>query len=114
AGFAARDDSIAVGPPARLQEAAAPALALRDGYYVERRERYQARRDLLFGEVERAGFVAWKPRGAYYILTDAGHFIKALKLEDDTAVAMWLIKEVGVATVPGSSFYAHPEAGRTK
>jgi len=49
-----------------------------------------------------------------YILTDAGHFIKRLGLEDDTAFAMWLIKEVGVATVPGSSFYAHPELGRTK
>ena len=71
-------------------------------------------RDLLFEAVERAGFVAWKPRGAYYILTEAAHFIKALKLEDDTAFAMWLIKEVGVATVPGSSFYAHPELGRTK
>ena len=89
-------------------------MCIRDSYYVELREKYQARRDLLFGYVERAGFVAWKPRGAYYILTDAGHFIKALGLPDDTAFAMWLIKEVGVATVPGSSFYAHPELGRTK
>ena len=113
-GIRRAHDFITVGAPAPLQEAAVTALALPDAYYVELRERYQARRDLLFGEVERAGFVAWKPRGAYYILTDAGHFIKALKLEDDTAFAMWLVKEVGVATVPGSSFYAHPELGRTK
>ena len=58
--------------------------------------------------------MTWKPHGAYYILTEAGHFIKRLGLADDTAFAMWLIKEIGVATVPGSSFYAHPELGRTK
>jgi aminotransferase len=113
-GIRRAHDFITVGAPAPLQEAAVTALTLPDAYYVELREKYQARRDLLFGYVERAGFVAWKPRGAYYILTDAAHFIKALGLEDDTAFAMWLIKEVGVATVPGSSFYAHPELGRTK
>ncbi|HEU5195938.1 MAG TPA: aminotransferase class I/II-fold pyridoxal phosphate-dependent enzyme [Methylomirabilota bacterium] len=113
-GIRRAHDFITVGAPAPLQEAAVTALTLPDAYYVELREKYQARRDLLFGYVETAGFVAWKPRGAYYILTDAAHFIKALHLEDDTAFALWLIKEVGVATVPGSSFYAHPELGRTK
>jgi len=113
-GIRRAHDFITVGAPAPLQEAAVTALALPDAYYVELRDKYQARRDLLFGYVEQAGFVAWKPRGAYYILTDVGHFIKALGLPDDTTFAMWLIKEVGVATVPGSSFYAHPELGRTK
>ena len=97
-GIRRAHDFITVGAPHPLQEAAVAALGLPDAYYTELREGYQARRDLLFGEVERAGFVAWKPRGAYYILTDAAHFIKALRLEDDTAFAMWLIKEVGVAT----------------
>ena len=113
-GIRRAHDFVTVGAPHPLQEAAITALALPDAYYVELREAYQARRDLLFGQVEQAGFVAWKPRGAYYILTDAAHFMKALHLADDTAFAMWLIKEVGVATVPGSSFYAHPELGRTK
>ncbi len=113
-GIRRAHDFVTVGAPHPLQEAAVTALTLPDAYYVELREGYQARRDLLLGYVERAGFVAWKPRGAYYILTDAAHFIKALGLEDDTAFAMWLVKEVGVATVPGSSFYAHPELGRTK
>jgi aspartate/methionine/tyrosine aminotransferase len=113
-GIRRAHDFVTVGAPHPLQEAAITALALPDAYYVELREAYQARRDLLFDQVERAGFVAWKPRGAYYILTDAAHFMKALGLTDDTAFAMWLIKEVGVATVPGSSFYAHPELGRTK
>ena len=52
------------------------ALELPDSYYVDLRESYQARRDLLLGQVEAAGFVAWKPRGAYYILTEAAHFMK--------------------------------------
>jgi aspartate/methionine/tyrosine aminotransferase len=113
-GIRRAHDFVTVGAPHPLQEAAVVALGLPDDYYVELRTAYQARRDLLFRHVERAGFVAWRPRGAYYILTDAGHFMKRLGLMDDTAFAMWLIKEVGVATVPGSSFYAHPELGRTK
>ena len=113
-GIRRAHDFVTVGAPHPLQEAAVSALTLPGDYYVGLREAYQARRDLLYDYVERAGFVTWKPRGAYYILTDAGHFIKRLGLEDDTAFAMWLIKEIGVATVPGSSFYAHPELGRTK
>jgi aspartate/methionine/tyrosine aminotransferase len=113
-GIRRAHDFVTVGAPHPLQEAAVTALALPRPYYARLREAYQARRDLLLGYVERAGFVAWKPRGAYYILTEAAHFIKALRLEDDTAFALWLVKEVGVATVPGSSFYAHPELGRTK
>ena len=54
--------------------------------------------------------MAWKPRGAYYILTDVAHFLKRYDCRDDHEFAMFLIKEIGVATVPGSSFYAHPRA----
>jgi aspartate/methionine/tyrosine aminotransferase len=113
-GIRRAHDFVTVGAPHPLQEAAVTALGLPDAYYAELRRGYQTRRDLLFGYVERAGFTAWQPHGAYYILTDAAHFMKALGLPDDTAFAMWLIKECGVATVPGSSFYAHPELGRTK
>ena len=113
-GIRRAHDFVTVGAPHPLQEAAITALGLPDAYYVELREGYRRRRDLLLGYLEQAGFVAWKPRGAYYILTDVAHFMKALGLQDDTAFAMWLVKELGVATVPGSSFYAHPELGRTK
>ncbi len=113
-GIRRAHDFVTVGAPHPLQEAAVTALHFPDEYYAGLREAYRARRDLLLDGVERAGFVAWKPRGAYYILTDAAHFLKALRLEDDTAFAMYLVKEIGVATVPGSSFYAHPELGRTK
>ena len=113
-GIRRAHDFITVGAPHPLQEAAVTAVNFPDDYYVRLREAYQARRDLLFTQVEAAGFVAWKPHGAYYILTDAAHFMKQYGCADDTAFAMHLIKEVGVATVPGSSFYAHGDLGRTK
>ena len=113
-GIRRAHDFITVGAPAPLQEAAVTALRLPREYYVRLRDAYQARRELLWGYIERAGFVAWKPRGAYYILTDVTRFMKAARIEDDYAFAMYLIKEIGVATVPGSSFYAHTELGRTK
>jgi aminotransferase len=113
-GIRRAHDFVTVGAPHPLQEAAVTALRLPDAYYVYLRESYQARRDLLWGYIASAGFVAWKPQGAYYILTDVAHFMKQVGIEDDTAFAMYLIKEVGVATVPGSSFYAHRELGRTK
>jgi len=90
------------------------ALRLPDSYYVWLREMYQAKRDLLLGLLRDAGFVCYQPRGAYYILTDAAHFLEKYRCADDTAFAMYLVKELGVATVPGSSFYAHPELGKSK
>ncbi len=113
-GIRRAHDFITVGAPHPLQEAAVTALGLPDPYYVHLRESYQARRDLLLGKVEEAGFVAYKPRGAYYILTEAEHFLKRFSCRDDHEFALYLIREVGVATVPGSSFYAHRELGRTK
>jgi len=113
-GIRRAHDFVTVGAPAPLQEAAVTALALPDAYYVGLRESYQARRDLLLPLLEKAGFRTFTPRGAYYILTECAHFLERFGLADDTAFAMYLIKEVGVATVPGSSFYAHPELGRTK
>ncbi len=113
-GIRRAHDFVTVGAPHPLQEAAVTALRLPLEYYARLRDAYQARRDLLWGYVERAGFVAWKPQGAYYILTDVTRFMKATGIQDDYAFAMYLIKEVGVATVPGSSFYAHTDLGLTK
>jgi aspartate/methionine/tyrosine aminotransferase len=113
-GIRRAHDFITVGAPHVLQEAAVTALGLPDSYYVSLRQSYQARRDLLFSKVKEAGFVAWEPKGAYYILTDVAHFMERHGCRDDHEFAMFLIKNVGVATVPGSSFYAHGELGRTK
>jgi len=113
-GIRRAHDFVTVGAPHPLQEAAVTALTLPDSYYVWLREMYQAKRDLLLGLVESAGFRVYSPRGAYYILTDVTHLLRRFGCPDDTAFAMYLVKEVGVTTVPGSSFYAHPELGKTK
>jgi aminotransferase len=107
-------DFVTVGAPHPLQQAAVAALMLPDSYYVWLREMYQAKRDLLLGYLDRAGFVTYRPRGAYYVLTDVAHFMERYRVPDDTAFAMFMVKEIGVATVPGSSFYAHSHLGKTK
>jgi aminotransferase len=113
-GIRRAHDFITVGAPHPLQEAAVTALQLPDDYYVSLRQSYQRRRDLLLDKVIEAGFVAYAPKGAYYILTDVAHFLTQHGCRDDHEFALFLVKEIGVATVPGSSFYAHRELGKTK
>ena len=113
-GIRRAHDFITVGAPHPLQEAAVTALNLPDSYYVHLRESYQARRDLLLGRVKEAGFKAFTPKGAYYILTDVAHWLPEYGCADDHEFAMFLVKEIGVATVPGSSFYSTKDLGRTK
>jgi aspartate/methionine/tyrosine aminotransferase len=114
AGIRRAHDFITVGAPHPLQAAAVTALGFPDRYYVDLRRAYQARRDLMLGYLQRAGFVCAAPAGAYYILTDVQTFMERYGIADDTAFAMWLIETCGVATVPGSSFYAHRDLGRTR
>src|SRR5215472_4557554 len=103
-------DFLTVGAPAPLQEAGAVALSLPDQYYVELAARYRRLRDMLLEILERHHFTCYKPYGAYYIMTD----ISVFGFADDVEFARYLVKDVGVAAVPGSSFYKAPEAGRTK
>jgi aspartate/methionine/tyrosine aminotransferase len=103
-------DFLTVGAAAPLQAAGAYALSLPQSYYDQLQVDYQKRRDLILPELEKAGFKAFQPDGAYYIMTD----ISAFGFSDDVTFARYLVKEVGVAAVPGSSFYRNPEAGRTK
>lgn len=103
-------DFLTVGAPAPLQAAGAVALALPDAYYVELHDEYLERRDLLLGILEGAGFKTYKPYGAYYIMTDCSH----LGFDNDVDAARYLTAEVGVASVPGSSFYSDPALGRSK
>ena len=86
------------------------ALAFPSAYYETLVRDYRGRRDALLPALREAGFRVSDPAGAYYVMTD----IRDLTDEDDTAYAMRLIREVGVAAVPGSSFYSRPELGRTK
>ncbi len=100
-------DFLTVGAPAPLQEAGAMALSLPAEYYAKLAEGYRGRRDHLVPALERAGFQCFLPRGAYYVMTD----IAAFGFPDDLEFTKYLVREVGVAAVPGSSFYHHPRDG---
>jgi aspartate/methionine/tyrosine aminotransferase len=101
-------DFLTVGAPAPLQEAAAAALALGAPYYRRLAVEYRQRRDVLYECLEAARFEPLRPQGAYYILCGIAGFA----FSDDVAFAHWLVREIGVAGVPGSSFFSRPELGR--
>ncbi len=100
-------DFLTVGSPAPLQEAGATALALPLSYYENLARDYRERRDLVLGLLAQAGFKCYKPQGAYYIMTD----ISGFGFNNDTEFTHYLVNEIGVAAVPGSSFYHLPEYG---
>lgn len=100
-------DFLTVGAAAPLQSAGAYALSLPAEYYNRLQADYRARRDLLLPVLENAGFKTFRPDGAYYIMTD----IRAFGFANDIEFTRHLIREVGVACVPGSSFYSVPERG---
>lgn len=101
-------DFLTVGAAAPLQEACAEAFAFPDSYYQELSEFYRERRDYLLQALTDVGFQCVRPGGAYYIMAE----IESFGWDDDVAFAIYLASEIGVATVPGSSFYrpGHPDA----
>jgi aspartate/methionine/tyrosine aminotransferase len=101
-------DFLTVGAAAPLQEAGALALALPASYYEDMAAGYARRRDRLLAIVEGAGFRTYRPAGAYYVMTEIGD----LGWDDDVAFAKHLVENIGVAVVPGSSFYQEPAHGR--
>jgi aspartate/methionine/tyrosine aminotransferase len=103
-------DFLTVGAAAPLQAAATAALGLPPGYFSELASAYGRRRDRLTGILRRAGFVCFEPSGAYYVMTD----VSAFGFPDDVAFARYLVTDIGVASVPGSSFYRDPASGRTQ
>jgi len=103
-------DFLTVGAPHPLQEAAATALRIDRTYYETLAREYEERRDFLSGVLDDSGFRIYRPHGAYYIMTDVGHF----GFSDDVAFALHLVEKFGLATVPGSSFYSRSSLGATK
>jgi len=101
-------DFLTVGAPAPLQAAAAVAMRFDADYYNQLAREYRERRDLLAGALTEAGFLFSLPQGAYYILAD----FSALSDTPDDLFAKWMTADVGVATVPGSSFYGDGDLGR--
>ncbi len=102
-------DFLTVGAAAPLQAAGAVALRLPQSYYETLGREYAGRRNRMLGILENSGFRCFKPKGAYYIMTD----ISAFAFPDDISFAKYLVKEIGIAAVPGSSFYRDPADGRT-
>ena len=101
-------DFLTVGAAAPLQDAGAYALSeLGQDYYDALQQDYQVRRDFLLPVLEQAGFGVFVPDGAYYIMTD----ISAFGFANDVEFTKYLIREIGVACVPGSSFYSNPADG---
>lgn len=101
-------DFLTVGAPTPLQQAGVAALGMPDRYFVELASRYQAKRDMMLGILEKAGFRCFTPKGAYYIMCA----IDAFDFRDDVDMCRHLVEEIGVAAVPGSSFFSDPGAGR--
>jgi aspartate/methionine/tyrosine aminotransferase len=100
-------DFLTVGAAAPLQEAGVYAMNLPRIYYDKLQRDYQKRRDFLLGVLEEVGFKCFKPDGAYYIMTDITDF----GFKNDIEFTKHLVSEIGVAVVPGSSFYRRPELG---
>jgi aminotransferase len=96
-----------VGAAAPLQAAGAAALHFPESYYTHLATDYKQKRDRMLGVLGGAGFKCFKPRGAYYIITDVSGF----GFSDDVTFTRHLIENIGVAGVPGSSFYRNPADG---
>ncbi len=104
AGVRKVHDFLTVGAAAPLQEAAVQALELPLSYYDRLREDYTRKRDLFLGYLDEAGLTYTTPQGAYYVMVDC----RAFGVRDDQEFCRWMAREIGVAAVPGSSFFHEP------
>jgi aminotransferase len=98
-------DFLTVGAAAPLQEAAVAGLELPQSYYDGLRELYSRKRELFLTYLRRTGLSFTEPQGAYYVMVD----ISPLGFTKDMDAAEWLVRKIGLAGVPGSSFFREPE-----
>ena len=103
-------DFLTVGAANPRQHAGAYALSLPESYYAELQKEYQQKRDFIVPVLQAAGFKCEMPQGAYYVMTDISDF----NFKDDIEFTKYLIREIGVAVVPGSSFYHDKNLGSQK
>ncbi|HWQ20866.1 MAG TPA: aminotransferase class I/II-fold pyridoxal phosphate-dependent enzyme [Methanotrichaceae archaeon] len=94
-------DFLTVGAPAPLQEAAVTALNFPDEYYINLGEMYAEKRDFFLKGLDKSGLAYTYPQGAYYVMVDISEF----GCPDDNTFCEWMARVVGVAAVPGSSFF---------
>jgi aminotransferase len=97
-------DFLTVGAAAPLQEAAVTALELPDSYYTDLQRLYAKKRTTFLEYLDAAGLKYTEPQGAYYLMIDISEF----EWKSDVAFCEWMAREVGVAAVPGSSFFHQP------
>ena len=111
-------DFLTVGAAAPLQQAGALALKLPQTYYDNLATTYAKKRARLLSILEKSGFTVYKPRGAYYIMTDISRFHfdenKYPAESRDVSFAKYLVEHIGVACVPGSSFYNNAQDGASQ
>lgn len=98
-------DFLTVGAAAPLQHAVVTALGFPDSYYAELAQTYTRSRDILLGYLDRTGLPYTRPEGAYFVMLD----VSCLGWKSDLECAHWMAREIGVAPVPGSSFFAPGE-----
>ena len=103
-------DFLTVGAANPLQHAGAYALSLPESYYAELQKEYERKRDFIVPILQQAGFECDLPEGAYYVMTGISNF----NFPDDVEFSKFLIREIGVAVVPGSSFYHDANLGKTQ
>jgi aminotransferase len=97
-------DFLTVGAAAPLQEAAITALELPDSYYTDIQTLYTQKRAMFLEYLDAAGLEYTEPQGAYYVMIDISEF----GWKSDVSFCEWMAREVGVAAVPGSSFFHEP------
>lgn len=103
-------DFLTVGAANPLQQAGAYALSLPESYYAGLQKEYQQKRDFIVPLLQKVGLKCEMPQGAYYVMTDISDF----GFTDDVEFTKYLIREIGVAVVPGSSFYHDKSLGAQK
>lgn len=105
-GIRKMHDFLTIAAPSPFHDAGVAALSMPEHFYTQLAGDYQVKRNLMLDILARHGFTAYRPGGAYYVMADVSRF----GFTSDSEFAQYLVKEVGVATVPGSSFYIDPAA----
>ena len=100
-------DFLTVGAAAPLQEAATVGLNFTEDYYKELLEKYTAKRDYFLAGLDRIGLKHNIPQGTYFVMLDIQEFLDLPQFAGytDLEFCEWMIKNIGVAAVPGSSFF---------
>lgn len=100
-------DFLTVGAAAPLQEAAVAGLKMPDSYYEELRKMYQEKRDFFVAGLDRIGLAHNVPQGTYFVMADIQEFLDSPRFSgwSDLEFCEWMVREIGVAAVPGSSFF---------